>query len=280
MGSSPTDAFIETEGAKIHYWYQGSGPLLLFIPGASGCGSQFNNIMAILSSSYTCATLDRRGKSDDANECGSELFSPPQQARDIVAVINAMGFQKAIVVGSSLGGVLGFQLALDHPDVIDHLICHEAPIVMILPDASAWVDKGLSLQKTYREDGLGAALGAFMSLFKGYDDPSIPQAPPPSLHNIAHFFEYEFLIASVYAPDWRRIRKNNVSIAVLQGKRSGDAYYARSTVEQADILGCLRVEVPGHHTGFVVEAVDFAVALEQVIAKLEDAKQSTMSARA
>jgi pimeloyl-ACP methyl ester carboxylesterase len=56
---------------------------------------------------------------------------PPQEARDIVAVINALGFQKAIVFGNSLGGIRSFQFTIDHPEIIDHPICHETPNIMI-----------------------------------------------------------------------------------------------------------------------------------------------------
>jgi pimeloyl-ACP methyl ester carboxylesterase len=39
-----------------------------------------------------------------------------KQARDIAAVIKALGFEKAILFGSSLGGIIGFQFAVDFPE--------------------------------------------------------------------------------------------------------------------------------------------------------------------
>ena len=51
-----------------------------------------------------------------------------QQARDAVAIIKAMGHDKAIIFGSSGGGIIGLELATANPNVIDFLIVHEPPL--------------------------------------------------------------------------------------------------------------------------------------------------------
>ena len=277
MTSKPTFAFVENEGCKLQYWYQGSGPILFFIPGGSGHGSQYNKIMNILSENYTCCTFDRRGMSSSSLDGPKQPLSPPQEARDIAAVINALGFKKAIIFGNSLGGILGFQLAIDHPEIIDHLICHEAPTIMILPDSSERFERVLTLQRTYQERGLKAAFEAYLPIFKGYNDPDIPKPTPAPSQNLVNFIENDFLIGSTYNPDWRKIIRGRVSVGVLAGKRSEDAFYARATIEQAEILGCPRMIVPGRHAGFEVEAAEFAPALKEMIEKLEEARKSSDS---
>jgi pimeloyl-ACP methyl ester carboxylesterase len=52
-----------------------------------------------------------------------------QQARDVVAIVKAMGSDKAIIFGSSGGGIIGLELAAANPEVIDFLIIHEAPVI-------------------------------------------------------------------------------------------------------------------------------------------------------
>lgn len=275
MASTPTYASVENEGCNLHYWYQGSGPLLFFIPGGSGHGSQYNNIMAILSTSYTCCTFDRRGMSSSTLDGPKKPLSPPQQARDMVAIINALGFKKALVFGNSLGGTLGFQLAIDHPEIIDHLICHEAPTIMILPDSTERFERIFVLLQIYRESGLGAAFQAYLPNFKGFNDPGLAQPTPAPPENMVNFLENDFVIGSMYNPDWRKIVRNNVSVGVLAGKRSEDAFYARATLEQEAILGCQRMVVPGHHAGFDVEAEEFAPALREMIERLERGRKGS-----
>jgi pimeloyl-ACP methyl ester carboxylesterase len=273
MPFDPTYSFVENEGCTLHYWHQGSGPLLFFIPGGSGHGSQYNNIMNILSTTYTCCTFDRRGMSSSTVEGLKKPLSPPQQARDIAAIIKALGFEKSLIFGNSLGGILGFQLAIDYPEIIDHLICHEAPTSMILPDASERFERILLLLKTYRESGLMAASQLYLPIFQGYDDPGLGKPVQAPMENLINFLENEFLIGSIYNPDWRKIVRNKVSIGILLGKRSGDAFYARAASEQAEILGCTRMVVPGHHAGFEVEAEEFAPALKEMIGKLEEGRK-------
>ncbi|RDW57092.1 hypothetical protein BP6252_13838 [Coleophoma cylindrospora] len=277
MSFNPTYAYTENEGCKLHYWYTGMGPLLVFIPGGSGHGAQYNNIMKILSNTYTCCTFDRRGMSSSTVDGPKKLLSPPNQARDIVAIIKALGFEKASIFANSLGGIFGFQLAVDHPEMIDHLICHETPTAMIIPDGSERFERILLLQQAYRESGLLGASQLYSPKFPGYDDPGLEKPESPPTENLVNFFENEFLIGSIYNPDWRRVVGNGVSVGVLAGKRSGDSFFARSTVEQAEILGCLRMIVPGHHAGFEVEAEEFAPALTDMINRLEEKRASSLN---
>ena len=45
MAFNPTRAIVHNEGCDIHYWHQGSGPLILFVPGGNGHGLQYNKLM-------------------------------------------------------------------------------------------------------------------------------------------------------------------------------------------------------------------------------------------
>jgi pimeloyl-ACP methyl ester carboxylesterase len=266
--ASPDYHFVENESCTLRYWSQGTGPLIFFIPGGNGHGSQFNNIISFLSSKYTCATYDRRGMAGSPTT-SPNILSPPQQARDVVAIIKALSFSKAIIFGNSLGGILSFQVAIDHPEICDHVIAHEAPTILILPDSSERFDRTLLLLSLYKEGGLVAAGAAFGSIFVGFDAPDLAAPLPPAPENTKNFFEKEFLIGSTYNPDWRKIVRNGVSVGVLAGERSKDAFYARTTIEQADLLGCLRWVVPGHHAAHEVETKYFAPKLVGFIEALE-----------
>lgn len=131
MESNPvmavSHATVQNEGCTLHYWSQGAGPkLILFVPGGNGHGRQFNNIMSFLTSSsssspqfsrgntdqqFTCATFDRRQMSSSSrfvnpDDSPPKKLSPYQQARDIRAVVLALGFTKVYCLfGSSSGGI-------------------------------------------------------------------------------------------------------------------------------------------------------------------------------
>lgn len=269
MAFNPTFNIVENEGCQLHYWYQGNGPLLTFIPGGNGHGRQYNDIMSLLSDTYTCVTFDRRQMS--ASTCKvNKTLSFFQQARDVAAVIKAMSFEKSVIFGSSLGGIISFQFAIDFPEMVDHLIAHEAPTSSLLPDATKMQEFLFPCYELYLSSGLEAAAKTFDATFVGYDDEGVPPTHAPEPHNPINFWQNEFFPATFYTPDLRKIVRNGTSVAVIAGKRSRDAWYARTTIEQADILGCARIVAPGHHQGFEVEPREFYPVFLKLLKDLDE----------
>jgi len=268
MALNLTEATVHNEGCDLHYWYQGSGPLITFIPGGNGHGRQFHPIIAALSDRFTCVTFDRRQMSASQVVVPRKL-NPPQQARDIRAIIQAVGFDKSILFGSSSGGILGFQFAHDFPEMVDHLISHEAPTIMLLPDASKVVEWFLHLMRVYETRGLAQAASEFATGLIGYDDEGVPPVVSPGPENRRNFWDNEFPILLGYTPNFWRLKDNKTSIGVMRGVRCKDAFYARTTEEQAKILDCPRFLVPGHHQGFEAETGEFLPHLLEMLNTLE-----------
>ncbi|KAH7354757.1 acetyltransferase/esterase [Rhexocercosporidium sp. MPI-PUGE-AT-0058] len=268
MTSDVSHGTVENEECTLKYWYQGRGPLITFIPGGNGHGRQYDPLMALLSPTYTCVTFDRRQMSSSQVKA-NKILNPYQQARDVLAVIKAMGREKSIVFGSSLGGVLGFQLACDYPDVIDHLICHEAPTVHLLPDRKALTEDLFETYNIFKTQGLDAVNAHWGKHFAVMNDPDAPHFPPPEESNPANFFENEFLVGTFWNVDFEKIKGQGTSVGVMTGEKSGDEFFARTTYEQERVLGCLREMVPGHHQGFQAESEVFLGAFLGMLERLE-----------
>nr|RYP74266.1 hypothetical protein DL771_003087 [Monosporascus sp. 5C6A] len=273
MEFNPTKAIVHNEGCDLHYWYQGRGPLITFIPGGNGHGRQFNPIIAALSEKFTCVTFDRRQMSASQVKVNKKL-SPPQQARDIRAIIKALGFEKSILFGSSSGGIFAFQFAHDFPEMVDHLISHEAPTITLLPDASEVFEWFLHLMEVYEARGLEQAASEFRAKLTGYDDEGIPKTVSPEPENPRNFWDNEFPVLLGYVPNLWRLKENKTSIGVMRGVRCKDAFFARAPEEQAKILGCPRFVVPGHHQGFEVETKEFLPHFLEMLDTLEKKKSS------
>ena len=58
---------LKVPGAQLSYEVEGSGPLLILIPGASGVGEVFRQVARDLSARYQVVTYDRRGFSTSVN---------------------------------------------------------------------------------------------------------------------------------------------------------------------------------------------------------------------
>jgi pimeloyl-ACP methyl ester carboxylesterase len=275
MPFDPTYAIVENEDCNLHYWYEGTGPLITFIPGGNGHGRQYNNMISLFSDKYTCMTFDRRQMSASKVKV-NKLFSHTQAARDVKAIIQAMGFEKSIIFGNSLGGIIGFQFAIDFPKMVDHLISHEAPTFGLLPNASALHDFSRDMYETSRTS-IPAAAEKFSTILIGYDDEGVPATTSPEPENQINFWQNETLPMSLYTPDLRRIVENGTSVGLMFGERSRDALYVQTTVEQEKILGCLRMRVPGHHQGFEVETELFAPKFAEMIDILERKRADPLS---
>ena len=247
---------VESEGATIHFWYQGSGPLLILIPGGGGNGHDYDRILPLLSQKYTALTFDRRGNGQSRTSENKPL-NPAQQARDIIAIIKNVGFQKAYIFGSSGGGVIALTLASLYPKYVQQVIAHEAPTYTILPDASEWIDFCYSVYDTYKAQGPLAAWKIFFKSTVGleFDGDDIPHSTGD------YFFQYEYLFLTLFTPDLLRIRENGVQVKIGVGIDSGDAPYARTTMKQAEILDCPKLVFPGHHTGYISQAETFSQIL-------------------
>lgn len=280
MAAGRTLGVVTNEECDLHYWHQGSGPLITFIPGGNGCGSQFFPLMGALSDNYTCVTFDRRQMSASKVRVNRRL-NPSQQVRDVLAIVRALGFEKSVFFGSSLGGLLGFQLAIYHPEKVEHLVVHEAPTRELLPDADKIMETILGLLDIRDEHGIPAAARAFHEKFLvGYEDEGVPQSPPPPAEDLVNFWTYEFPVVSFPTPDLRRLVDNRTSVGLMTAERSRDAFYARATYEQEKILGCPRMDVPGHHQGFQSEMDAFLPSLGQMLELLERRKYGRPSSPA
>jgi pimeloyl-ACP methyl ester carboxylesterase len=230
-------------------------------------------MIAALSDSFTCVTFDRRQMSASKVKVNKKL-RPPQQARDIRAIIVALGFDKSILFGSSSGGIFAFQFAHDFPEMVDHLIAHEAPTITLLPEASTVLEWFIHLMDVYETQGLDQAAAEFGAKLIGYDDEGVPQTVPPEPENPKNFWDNEFPILLGYVPNLWRLKENKTSIGVMRGVRCKDAFFARAPEEQAKILDCPRMVVPGHHQGFEVETKEFLPFFLEMLDTLEKRRSS------
>jgi pimeloyl-ACP methyl ester carboxylesterase len=86
---------------------------------------------------YRVLTYDRRGTGRSAGPRGP--WTPADLANDLAAFLDALGIDRAIVGGSSLGGVVTAQFAVDHPGrALALVIGHTVPFLDA--EGRAWLD--------------------------------------------------------------------------------------------------------------------------------------------
>ncbi|MFV3126596.1 alpha/beta fold hydrolase [Niveispirillum sp. KHB5.9] len=108
--------FLEVDGQRLHYLDVGSGTPLVMIHGLGGQMRHFSHgLLAHLTDRYRVILVDRPGSGHSTRAHDADA-SPGAQAAAIAGLIRALGLDRPLVVGHSLGGAVALALALDHPD--------------------------------------------------------------------------------------------------------------------------------------------------------------------
>lgn len=118
---------ITVNSTSIHYESTGDGEPLLFIHGLGSSTKDWERQVEHFAATYRVITVDLRGHGRSGKPKGP--YSIQQFSDDVGRLIDEMGLAPVSVVGISLGGMAAFQLAVDHPDLIDRLV-----VVNALPD--------------------------------------------------------------------------------------------------------------------------------------------------
>jgi aminoacrylate hydrolase len=93
---------------------RGSGPAFIFIPGLVGLHTAWDFQIAEFSNSYRCIAFDHRGAGDSDKPPNG--YTTAALARDVIGLMDKLGIDKAHVAGTSTGGCVLQNLAIDHPD--------------------------------------------------------------------------------------------------------------------------------------------------------------------
>jgi pimeloyl-ACP methyl ester carboxylesterase len=105
---------IEVEGLPTRYLTAGEGPPLLLLHGVGDNAFDWQWVMPALAHTYQVYALDLPGSGDSAKPLPD--YSPAFFARFATAFLDALGVERAAVVGNSLGGLVGLRLALSDPE--------------------------------------------------------------------------------------------------------------------------------------------------------------------
>ena len=103
--------FLETNGARIAYDVDGTGPLVLLVHAGVANRSMWDDQVIALRDAYRVVRYDTRGFGE--TETDAVEFS---NRADIAALLDHVGEPSAHVVGLSRGGMIALDFALEYPD--------------------------------------------------------------------------------------------------------------------------------------------------------------------
>jgi pimeloyl-ACP methyl ester carboxylesterase len=118
--------YAEVNGIRLYYEVRGSGRPLILLHGGLGAIEMFGPNLDALARGRQVIAVDLQGHGRTADI--DRPLSIELMAGDIAALIEHLGLGRADVMGYSLGGGVAFQLALQHPELVNKLVLVSTPI--------------------------------------------------------------------------------------------------------------------------------------------------------
>ena len=107
-------------GARLWYDVQGEGEPLLLHHGYTASRVNWEPAAAMLRNRYQVILMECRGTGD--SEHTADGYSLDQYAADVIGMADHLGLERFSFAGHSMGGGIGYVLALEHPQRIERLI--------------------------------------------------------------------------------------------------------------------------------------------------------------
>ncbi|ESR22466.1 3-oxoadipate enol-lactonase [Lutibaculum baratangense] len=145
---------LDIENATIHYELSGrEGAPLLVLSNSLGTNlSMWDAQVAHFGDRYRILRYDQRGHGRSSAPPGEYSFG--QLGRDVVALMDYLGVEKAHFCGLSMGGMTGMWLGVHAPHRVDRLVL--ANTAAFLPPKELWDGR----VRTVTEKGMGAIVDA------------------------------------------------------------------------------------------------------------------------
>ena len=113
----------KVNGVEIYYETKGEGFPLLMLQGFGASSESWDQLeprVADLSKHYMTITPDNRGTG--RSSLGEGKFTVRTMADDSVALLDELGIKKAHVLGTSFGGMISQEIAVNYPERVEGLV--------------------------------------------------------------------------------------------------------------------------------------------------------------
>jgi len=127
---------IDTGETTIFVRRSGSGPPVLLLHGFPQTHVMWRKVAPLLAQDFTviCADLRGYGRSGCPPSMPDHApYAKRAMARDMIVVMERLGFPRFSVAGHDRGGRVAYRIALDHPRRVDRLA-----VLDVLPTGEAW----------------------------------------------------------------------------------------------------------------------------------------------
>lgn len=245
------------DGTVIGYETHGSGPLLIFVPGAlqhRAVDPESPRLAAMLASGFKSVIYDRRGRGESAKG-GS--YAVAREIEDIEALIDAEG-GPAMLFGLSSGAILALEAAAGISAKISMVLGYEPPIDTAQSRAEGLAE--LEAMETYKsaQDGAGALETFMRSVGASDDDVAGLRASPfgegfaAAGTTLAHDYRIMFEATQDMTTRWQAVHQ---PVLIVDGAQSWDFMHAGADATASALPNARRETLDGQTHEVAPEAI-------------------------
>ena len=268
---------LQTDEVTLYYTIRGSGPMLLILQGGAANADGAEDLANQLADDFTVVTYDRRGLSR-STAIHSERYDIAAHGDDAARLISALTDEPAFVFGSSIGALIGLELAAHHNAHVHTLIAHEPPVLRLLEgvEQEEALRRHTEALETFQRDGIPAAMKLMVAL-AGVDihdrEPEVsaptlaadPKVAAQRFADLKHFLTCDVPAVMRYQPDIAGLTAAGSRIIPAVGSSSSATMPCRCATAVAAVLGVRVAEFPGGHSGYILRPRAFAAKLRELL---------------
>jgi pimeloyl-ACP methyl ester carboxylesterase len=254
---------VAVPGGTIYYHTEGSGPPLLLIGGGPSNADTLVPLAGHLAAGRTVITYDRRGYSRSRLEDPSQPASIAVHAADVRHVLEDLGAGPASVFATSVGALIGLELAAAHSAALARVIVHEPPLGQLVPpDDQASFDIELD-----RDDAACALdqIAASIGITRGRSLTGSSDGPEVRAGDIELFIRRDVPAIADYELDLELIAPLTDRILVTASVEGREFYPHRCAAALAVALATPLLELPGNHAAMITHPAEFAARLAPLL---------------
>ena len=119
VSPAPRTQYLYRSEGRIAYDVQGTGPLVLLVPGMGDLRSAYRFVVpTLVAAGFTVVSTDLRGHGDSDNSFST--YGDVPTANDLTALLTELG--PAVIVGNSMAAGAAVIVAADHPGLVHGLV--------------------------------------------------------------------------------------------------------------------------------------------------------------
>ena len=120
--------YVETNDLRMHIAEQDSGPLVVLLHGFPGCWYSWRHQLAALAEAgFHAVAPDQRGYGGTDRPDDVKRYTQLHLVGDVIGLLDALGKEKAAVVGHDFGALIAWNTALLRPDRVRGVVGLSVP---------------------------------------------------------------------------------------------------------------------------------------------------------